>query len=129
MATFKVAVVRVTVEPHPNANALELAHIGGYVSVALGFSRGRSRGRIKRLDNIRGHPLLSGGLFVHGDDAERFLAVYLPAQVAKRRNDRLCVLIGFGNPIQGAAIFFFHMSPFGIRFDDEECSSVRDVWL
>ena len=33
MATFKVAVVRVTVEPHPNANALELAHIGGYVSV------------------------------------------------------------------------------------------------
>ena len=33
MSTFKVAVVRVTVEPHPNANALELAHIGGYVSV------------------------------------------------------------------------------------------------
>ena len=33
MSTFNVAIVRVTVEPHPNADAIELAHVGGYTSI------------------------------------------------------------------------------------------------
>lgn len=33
MATFEVRVVPITVEAHPNADALELARVGGYVSV------------------------------------------------------------------------------------------------
>ncbi len=33
MATFKVETVRVVIEPHPNADALELARVGDYVSI------------------------------------------------------------------------------------------------
>jgi len=33
MASFEVKVYRIQVEEHPNADALELAHVGGYVSL------------------------------------------------------------------------------------------------
>lgn len=51
MSTFECPVVRVTVEPHPNADAIEIARVGGYMSI------------IKK------------GQFKDGD-----LAVYLPEQ-------------------------------------------------
>ena len=33
MSTFKVEVVKLRIAPHPDADALELAHVGGYVAV------------------------------------------------------------------------------------------------
>ena len=33
MASFEVKVYRIQVEEHPNADALELARVGGYVSL------------------------------------------------------------------------------------------------
>lgn len=33
MSTFSCEVVRLTIEKHPNADAIELAHVGGYVSI------------------------------------------------------------------------------------------------
>lgn len=51
MSTFQCNVVRVEIEPHPNADAIELAKVGGYVSI------------IKK------------GQFKNGD-----LAVYIPEQ-------------------------------------------------
>lgn len=33
MSTFECPVVRVAIEPHPNADAIELARVGGYLAI------------------------------------------------------------------------------------------------